>query len=287
MGKGINKERLKKDYLKILLRAYYPIHFFSLFRAHELYNVEPFINLLSPPVLDLGCGDGIIADTLFGRQLDYGIDVMKSAVEKAKKRGVYKRIFLGDAVPLPLEDDSLGGIFSNCVLEHISNISGLVSEISRVLRPGCYLIATCISPFYYDLNPLFNLFNRPSLQWIRGKMIREEDKLHHHVSIMGIDGYRRLFEENGMLLETYRYYAPESITKFCNKWDSLSKYILPFPKFLTHRGLLIWYLLVKYSYFSDKKDAIQKWYEEFFSLCYSRNAPDQIGAGQILIARKI
>ena len=60
----------RADYLSELLRLYFPLHFFAVFRAHELHNVEPFIGLLEPPVLDLGCGDGLISNLLFGRPLE-------------------------------------------------------------------------------------------------------------------------------------------------------------------------------------------------------------------------
>ncbi len=56
---------MNKNYLKILLEKYYPIHFFSLFRAHELYSVSPFLKYLQHPILDLGFGDGLIAQIIF------------------------------------------------------------------------------------------------------------------------------------------------------------------------------------------------------------------------------
>ena len=128
----------RRDYLRLLLEAYYPLHFFALFRAHELFSVEPFVGLLAPPILDLGCGDGLIANTLFGHPLDYGIDPSAHAVEVARQHRAYETVFCGDAHHVPLPDRSLGGVFSNCALEHIPDIPGLIHEVSRLLRPGVY-----------------------------------------------------------------------------------------------------------------------------------------------------
>ena len=80
---------IKKDYLKILLDKYYPMHFFATFRAHELYNLEPYVELLDGPILDLGCGDGFIANELFQKQLDFGIDISEAVIEEAKKNDFY------------------------------------------------------------------------------------------------------------------------------------------------------------------------------------------------------
>ena len=108
---------------------YFPLHFFAVFRAHELHNVEPFIGLLEPPVLDLGCGDGLISNLLFGRPLEYGIDPSESAVESARRSRAYATTLSGDAHRIPLPDRSLGGIFSNCVLEHVPDLAALYREV--------------------------------------------------------------------------------------------------------------------------------------------------------------
>lgn len=282
-----NNLTLKTDYLKILLRAYYPLHFFALFRAHELYNVEPFIQLLYSPILDLGCGDGTIAKILFGSPLDHGIDLSTLALKKARETKAYKITLYGDAHALPLEDNSCGGIFSNCVLEHISETPALIMEISRVLKSGAYFVATCLSPLYYAMNPLFNLFDKPGLRQFRQWMITAENDLHNHVSVFNIEEYRQMFEAHGMILEKHKYYATASISRFCNKWDTASKYRIPFSLKLSHNGLLVKYLQLRYYILADKEAVINKWYADFKDICYDRNEANQTGMGQILVAKKL
>lgn len=269
-----------------LLEYYYPTHFFAVFRAHELYNVEPFIGLLNPPILDLGCGDGMISRILFGETIDYGVDPSEVAIKKALETGAYRAAFRCGAHHIPLGDESIGGIFSNCVLEHIPDLPLALKEVYRLLKPGGYFVATCLSPFYYSLNPVFKKLDHPITRPLLNRMVKKENALHHHVSVFGEEEYRKLFASNGMTLRSHKYYAPPSVMNFCNKWDTLSKYIMPFPVFLRHGGILPIYLWIRYGLLTGRKDTIRRWYNMYFDLCYDRNGSNTPGAGQILVAQK-
>ncbi|MCL4248641.1 MAG: methyltransferase domain-containing protein [Anaerolineae bacterium] len=275
----------KTDYLRALLEAYYPRHFFAVFRAHELHNVEPFIDRLADPILDLGCGDGLIVKLLFQRKLEYGMDLSEKAIQRAKQSGYYQTVFHGDAHHMPLEDNSLGGVFSNCVLEHISDMPGQIAEVSRVLRPGGVFVATCLTPQYYDLNPVFHSLDNSGSQWLRQRMIEAENKLHHHVSVYSVEDYRRFFEQTGMELEAHQYYAPPELLNVTHRWDTPSKYLLPPPFPITHHGWLIWYLYARYGW-RPRPDVIDQFYSEYEKLVYHRDLETQVGAAQILVARK-
>lgn len=279
--------KINNDYLKQLLEDYFPLHFFALFRAHELYNIEPYIQLLKDPVLDLGCGDGLISKLLFGRVLDFGIDPSETATEKAKQNNSYKTVFCGDAHNIPLEKESLGGIYSNCVFEHIPDIPDLIKEVSRVLKPDAYMVATCNSAYYYTNNPVFNALDKPLLRKIRNIMIEKENKLHNHVSILDVEEYKNIFKDNGMILKEYKYYATKPISSFCSKWDTLSKYDPPNFREIKHRGCLIKYLEFRHKNLASKDTTINKWYEKFKDICYDRNNLNKTGTGLILIAKKL
>lgn len=261
------------------------MHFFALFRAHELYNVEPFTGLLQDPILDLGCGDGKIAQLLFKRQLAYGIDVSHRAVSRARKLGAYETTFLGDAHHISLEGNSLGGIYSNCVLEHIPDMPNLIQEIARLLKPGAYFVGTAMTPHYYDMNPIFKKLNRDGLRWVRQRMINAENRVHHHVSMFGPDDYRRMFQDVGMTLEQHLYFAPQQVVNFYAWWDTLSKYWFPLQGRLFRYGLLMIYLQMRYR-LENRATRVEKWYAQLHSLCFIDAKPDEIGAAQILIARK-
>jgi SAM-dependent methyltransferase len=91
---------------------------------------------LDPPVLDIGCGDGLFAAIALPGTIDVGIDPDGRELECARRLGSYGELIEcpGHAVPRP--DGSFGTIISNSVLEHISNLEPVLREAHRLLRPG-------------------------------------------------------------------------------------------------------------------------------------------------------
>jgi ubiquinone/menaquinone biosynthesis C-methylase UbiE len=96
-------------------------------------------------VLDLGSGAGIdvflaskkVGDT--GKAI--GIDMTKEMIKKAKKIATqkgYKNVEfkLGEIESLPIEDNSIDVVISNCVINLCSDKEKAFKEIFRVLKPG-------------------------------------------------------------------------------------------------------------------------------------------------------
>jgi len=55
-----------------------------------------------------------------------------------------------DCTQMPFETASLDAVLCSEVLEHIRNFSQAISELSRVIRPGGYLVLTM--PFFFPLH---------------------------------------------------------------------------------------------------------------------------------------
>jgi SAM-dependent methyltransferase len=283
-----DKTLSSQDYLRTLLNLYYPADYFALFRAHELYNLEPFISHLKPPILDLGCGSGLIAQYLFGGTLEYGIDMDERALKQAQESGAYQQTLLCDARQIPLESASLQSVFSNCVLEHIPDLKIALGEVARLLQPGGIFLASCLAPAYYDLNPVFRRLNNHAMQPIRKRMIAAENHLHNHVSVFSYDEYAGMFAEIGMVIERHQYYAPPSLTNEYSKWDTLSKYRYPGQTKLSHDGIMF-YARVILSKVRNRQQTIDRMWQRYQSLCYQRppTTEHRIGAAQIILARKL
>ena len=129
------------DYLEEFLRQ--SPAFYALLRAIECRYMSKVI--IDPPVLDLGCGDGMFGSVLFNNQpgaIDFGIDLSTKDIAKAELKKVYKSLQLGDIQCLPFADSSIGSIFSNSVFEHLEDIDLALCEAARVLRPGGKLVLT-------------------------------------------------------------------------------------------------------------------------------------------------
>lgn len=107
-------------------------------------------------VLDLGCGAGndvFIARNLVGSSGKViGVDMTEEMIQKAnenKKRLGYDNVEfkLGDIENLPIDDESIDVVISNCVLNLVPNKKKVFSEVYRVLKDNAHF---CISDVVID-----------------------------------------------------------------------------------------------------------------------------------------
>ena len=95
------------------------------------------------PVLDIGCGRGIMLELLkLGGIEAYGLDTFPAAIDECERKGlsaIHAELFSHLA---QLADSSLGGVFCSHVIEHLVPADAIVllREVHRVLRPGGKLI---------------------------------------------------------------------------------------------------------------------------------------------------
>ena len=91
---------------------------------------------IEPPILDLGCGDGLFASVLFDQSIDTGIDPNIRELDHAAKLGIYRELICcyGDVIPKP--SDHYQTVISNSVLEHIVDLEPVLREAFRILAPG-------------------------------------------------------------------------------------------------------------------------------------------------------
>ena len=91
-------------------------------------------------VLEVGCGTGLILGRAarFARSAR-GIDLSGGMLAKAAARGL--AVAQASATELPIASNSVDVAFSFKVLAHIPDIAGAMREMSRVVRPGGYVLA--------------------------------------------------------------------------------------------------------------------------------------------------
>ena len=105
-------------------------------------NLWPFLNILSGmSILDLGSGNG--AQTyLFAKAalpgLVIGLDITDEMLTFAKANYALPNLsfMAGDISAIPLPNERIDLVTSNCVINHAPDKSKVYSEIFRVLRPG-------------------------------------------------------------------------------------------------------------------------------------------------------
>ena len=92
-------------------------------------------------VLDLGCAGGFMAEAMTNKGARVtGIDPAGDAIEAAKNRakviGQNIQYDVGVGEALPYQDAAFDTVVCVDVLEHVSDLTKVVEEVVRVLRPG-------------------------------------------------------------------------------------------------------------------------------------------------------
>ena len=108
-------------------------------------------------VLDLGCGGGFMAEALAARGAHVtGIDPAAAAIEAARNHargaGLHIGYDVGVGEALPYDDAGFDAVVCVDVLEHVTDLHKVLSEVARVLRPGGLFLFDTI-----NRNPLARL----------------------------------------------------------------------------------------------------------------------------------
>jgi 2-polyprenyl-6-hydroxyphenyl methylase/3-demethylubiquinone-9 3-methyltransferase len=92
-------------------------------------------------VLDLGCAGGFMAEALDARGarvtgIDPAAAAVAAATAHAARTGREIRYDVGVGEALPYDDGAFDAVVCVDVLEHVSDLSRVLAEVARVLRPG-------------------------------------------------------------------------------------------------------------------------------------------------------
>lgn len=103
----------------------------------------PVMEWLAPrpgeAILDLGCGDGVIAAALQDRGIAIvGVDSSEDFVAAARSRGVEARLMDGQALCF---DQDFDAVFSNAALHWMTDAPAVVAGVWRALKPGGRFVA--------------------------------------------------------------------------------------------------------------------------------------------------
>lgn len=180
--------------------------FRALIRAQE---ARLFIQLgnLPRPLLDVGCGDGHFAQSVW-EHIDAGIDPHAPSLREAQRRGLYGRLYCASATRLPFAAGSFGGAFSNCVIEHIPDCDAVMAEVARVLQPGGRFVFSVPTDRQNDALGLTRAFNALGLRAAaeRYKAWFRKIQVHHHMH--SPDEWQRRAEAAGLRVVKRVGYMP-------------------------------------------------------------------------------
>lgn len=89
------------------------------------------------PVLDAGCGTGLVADHFPAGLVVDGVDISAEMLEAARAKGRYRSLFEADLTArLPFEDAAYNGLVSSGTFTHGHVGPEAIAELLRCLAPG-------------------------------------------------------------------------------------------------------------------------------------------------------
>ena len=114
----------------------------------RLDHIDRAAALSGKSVLDVGCGGGILAESMAARGARVtGIDLSQTAIGLAQKNFALHgetaeelRVENGEA--LPYQDNAFDVVYGHGVIQYTADPARLVKECARVLRPGGRLVLT-------------------------------------------------------------------------------------------------------------------------------------------------
>jgi SAM-dependent methyltransferase len=161
----------------------------------RLEMVRRFVPLEDARVLDIGCGIGTYVRRFRQYSDDvHGVDVEPERVAEASVELPNIHLAPGEALPFP--DDYFDVVFSNEVIEHVSDDRKTISEAVRVTKPGGTIVIFApnrLYPFethgaYFGKRYVFG--NIPLVNWLPDPV---RNRFAPHVRAYTQRGIRSLF----------------------------------------------------------------------------------------------
>lgn len=193
-----------------------------LWRTIELETIKDLVGdrRLVEPMLDLGCGEGIVGLALFGQGCRVvGLEYDRESMMAARNLGAYGSVVGGDGRDLPFRPESMGTIVSNCVIEHIREAEDVLESVSQTLRPGGCFLFTVPTREFGDLLFFSTVFRKCGFKGGAELYSRVRNERLNHYHCYAPDEWQRRLASHGLDVIAYRKYMSHKLTML---WDIMS-----------------------------------------------------------------
>ncbi len=102
------------------------------------------------PVLDLACGTGRVGTWLRSKNVSPvdGVDLAPAMLERARARGVYRTLQLGDVANVEAADEAYALVTQSLADEHLRDLRPLYREAARLTRPEGLFVLIGYHPWF-------------------------------------------------------------------------------------------------------------------------------------------
>jgi len=182
--------------------------------SYILPAIIKLVKNINEPILDVGCGNGAIANYLISKGYNvYGIDASASGIEQANKINP-GHFFIQDIdskkLPNEINEIKFRAIISTEVIEHLYDPKGYISFCKNIIQQngGGFLIIS--TPYNgYLKNLVISIFNKWDLHlnplWDGG-----------HIKFWSRKTLSKLLLENGFIIELF-----SGVGRFPYVWKSM------------------------------------------------------------------
>ncbi|MFV2062571.1 MAG: class I SAM-dependent methyltransferase [Chloroflexota bacterium] len=176
----------------------------------RLQMVRRYVELDGARVLDVGCGVGTYVRRFREYSDDvHGIEVEPERVATASRELPNIVLAVGEALPYP--DDHFHLVFSNEVIEHVTDDHATAAEMVRVAKPGGTIVLFAPNRLYpfethgAYLGGRYVFGNIPLINWLPDPL---RDRFAPHVRAYTQHGLRHLFAGQPVRLVRHRVIYP-------------------------------------------------------------------------------
>jgi len=212
MEKQSGNQTINNDFYEELAEGWYTAsdHPIALLRAENAVRVPWIIQEIgkNKTVLDIGCGAGILTNALAKEgHTVYGIDLSPSSLEVAKNHDSTQKVSykVANAYSLPYPSQTFDVVCAMDVLEHVEKPDLLISEASRVLKPGgLFFFHT------FNRNPLSRLLIIKGVDWC---VPNAPKNMHVYSLFIKPKELQEICHNHDMEISTFRGFSPKILSR--------------------------------------------------------------------------
>jgi ubiquinone/menaquinone biosynthesis C-methylase UbiE len=193
----------------------------ALRRGQVVISLLRGLNLSKPNIIELGCGNGWLAEKLAAFGPITGVDIADSAIEEARRRVPHGVFYSGDALSLNLPVRTFDVVVTLETFSHVPNQALFVELMARTLTSDGYLILLTQNRTIYTRRrdiapPGKGLFRR----WVTMSQLRKMLLPYFHISTAftiqpsGNRGLLRIVNSNKLNRLLTKFLRRDSLERF-------------------------------------------------------------------------